>query len=325
MAELSEPAIQMRGGCFCNQGACLEALQCEGASVKKWFEAGHVCGDSLDVVDGERTGVLRVSFGRESTWEDMDSVVNFFKAHFFCSGGRSVGKSAGGEVSLKRGGGDVKLKAIYVYPIKSCAAMEVKGNWPIELNGNLKFDREFCLVDASGVAMRLNRYPRMATIKSTIDLDNNSMTITAEGHTESLKLDLEGDLGGQTDAVSVCSNVCRAYYVENVEYSIWFESVLKVKCFLARRVKGEGCFSNEAPLLLISSGSVRRLNSFRRGNDKLEVNEISFRPNLVVDDGELEGEGEGELEGGCSENMEDGWSKIRIGEHREDRRFQYDR
>ena len=44
LAELNEPPIQMRGGCFCNQGACLEALGGKGGGVKKWLEAGHVCG-----------------------------------------------------------------------------------------------------------------------------------------------------------------------------------------------------------------------------------------------------------------------------------------
>lgn len=42
LAELNEPPIQMRGGCFCNQGACLEALGCDGEKVKGWLKSSSV-------------------------------------------------------------------------------------------------------------------------------------------------------------------------------------------------------------------------------------------------------------------------------------------
>ena len=41
------------------------------------FEAGHVCGDSIDIVDGQPTGSVRVSFGYMSTFEDCQNLLNF--------------------------------------------------------------------------------------------------------------------------------------------------------------------------------------------------------------------------------------------------------
>jgi uncharacterized protein YcbX len=60
-------------------------------------------------------------------------------------------------------------------------------------------------------------------------------------------------------------------------------------------------FANEAPLLLISGGSVRRLNKMVRAMGRELVDELSFRPNFVVDDGENGG------------NIEDEWESIEVG------------
>ncbi|GMH46362.1 hypothetical protein TrRE_jg4146 [Triparma retinervis] len=89
--------------------------------------------------------------------------------------------------------------------------------------------------------------------------------------------------------------------VKSEECALWFERVLKVKCFLAREAKlGEG-FANEAPLLLISGGSVRRLNQIGKTMGRQIVDEISFRPNFIVDDG------------GNGGNIEDEWQSIEVG------------
>ena len=41
------------------------------------FKAGHVCGDSIDLVDGKPTGSVRISFGYMSTFEDCQKFLNF--------------------------------------------------------------------------------------------------------------------------------------------------------------------------------------------------------------------------------------------------------
>jgi hypothetical protein len=55
--------IDLRGGCFCNPGACALALGLTHTHLQEHREHGHVCGDSLDLIDGKPTGAIRASFG----------------------------------------------------------------------------------------------------------------------------------------------------------------------------------------------------------------------------------------------------------------------
>lgn len=54
--------IQLRTGCFCNPGACQEALALTEEDVLHQLHAGHVCWDENDVIDGKiSTYILFVS------------------------------------------------------------------------------------------------------------------------------------------------------------------------------------------------------------------------------------------------------------------------
>lgn len=76
--------------------------------------------------------------------------------------------------SAAAGGGDqaadggARLTAIYVYPIKSCAAFQA-GAWPLGPNG-LLLDREWALVGADGAALTLRQAPRLAAVRPRVDL-----------------------------------------------------------------------------------------------------------------------------------------------------------
>ena len=59
--------VVVRVGCFCNIGACQNAINFTDEDVLTNHEAGHVCGDDIDVVDGKATGSIRISFGYYST------------------------------------------------------------------------------------------------------------------------------------------------------------------------------------------------------------------------------------------------------------------
>uniref|UniRef100_UPI003AACC1DD molybdenum cofactor sulfurase n=1 Tax=Centroberyx gerrardi TaxID=166262 RepID=UPI003AACC1DD len=69
--------IHVRTGCFCNTGACQLFLGISNQEVKRNLQAGHVCGDSIDLVEGQPTGSVRVSFGYMSTFEDCQNFLNF--------------------------------------------------------------------------------------------------------------------------------------------------------------------------------------------------------------------------------------------------------
>uniref|UniRef100_A0A914UT90 Uncharacterized protein n=1 Tax=Plectus sambesii TaxID=2011161 RepID=A0A914UT90_9BILA len=64
-------SIELRTGCFCNQGACQNYLSLSEDDVKNNFELGKVCGDMRDLIDGRPVGSVRISFGRQSTFSDL--------------------------------------------------------------------------------------------------------------------------------------------------------------------------------------------------------------------------------------------------------------
>ncbi|XP_042331867.1 molybdenum cofactor sulfurase [Sceloporus undulatus] len=72
--------IHMRTGCFCNTGACQQHLGISSDDIKKNLQAGHVCGDDIDVIDGCPTGSVRISFGYISTFEDAQAFLKFIIA-----------------------------------------------------------------------------------------------------------------------------------------------------------------------------------------------------------------------------------------------------
>ncbi|CAB0008949.1 unnamed protein product [Nesidiocoris tenuis] len=67
--------IQLRTGCFCNPGACRRHLGLSTEDVRRHFQAGHVCGDENDIIDGRPTGSVRVSFGVFNTKHDVDHLL----------------------------------------------------------------------------------------------------------------------------------------------------------------------------------------------------------------------------------------------------------
>ncbi|KAM6453415.1 molybdenum cofactor sulfurase isoform 2-T2 [Liasis olivaceus] len=69
--------IHMRTGCFCNIGACQQHLGISHDDIKKNLQAGHVCGDDVDVIKGHPTGSVRISFGYMSTFEDAQAFLKF--------------------------------------------------------------------------------------------------------------------------------------------------------------------------------------------------------------------------------------------------------
>ena len=44
--------IFLRTGCFCNPGACARHLGITPSQSKRNYEAGHVCWDDNDILDG---------------------------------------------------------------------------------------------------------------------------------------------------------------------------------------------------------------------------------------------------------------------------------
>ena len=46
------------------------------------YEAGHVCGDMVDLINGKPTGSVRISFGYMSSQADVDTLLQLIREGF---------------------------------------------------------------------------------------------------------------------------------------------------------------------------------------------------------------------------------------------------
>ncbi|XP_065053693.1 molybdenum cofactor sulfurase-like [Rhopilema esculentum] len=87
LASLSN--IHLRTGCFCNTGDCQKHLCLSDDQLLSNYNAGHVCGDQMDIIDGLPTGSVRISFGYMSCFEDAWTFLSFLKDCFLVPIGSS--------------------------------------------------------------------------------------------------------------------------------------------------------------------------------------------------------------------------------------------
>lgn len=132
--------IQLRTGCFCNQGAykrtlshfsrgflsgaCQYYLKMTAEDVKANLEAGHSCGDENDLIDGRPTGAVRASLGYMSTFEDVYRLLQFLRTFL------DEEPAVQFLTSAEKHSFPCSLTHILVYPIKSCGFMQVD-QWPV--------------------------------------------------------------------------------------------------------------------------------------------------------------------------------------------------
>ncbi|XP_062374950.1 molybdenum cofactor sulfurase [Sardina pilchardus] len=350
--------IHVRTGCFCNTGACQLFLGISDREVKENLEAGHICGDNIDLVDGRPTGSVRVSFGYMSTFEDcqkfLSFIVNCFTdkplrvdkerlarlklavpventvGHFNSSpsngqlGHKADQRETAPSLISSTNGGEIMIQTpkrreeknsiqtltnIFIYPIKSCAAFEVK-EWTVGPQG-LLYDRMWMVVNEHGVCLSQKREPTLCQLQPSVSLASNALHIKAPGMS-SISVPL-GDLKEQKHSQKkACQSKVCGDRVQTVdcgdEAASWFSEFLGKPCRLIkqnsefiRKMKtssenvGDGptalSLVNEAQYLLINRDSLAMLQEKIDGrrDDPNIPQAISmqqliarFRANLVV-------------------------------------------
>ncbi|XP_020841356.1 LOW QUALITY PROTEIN: molybdenum cofactor sulfurase [Phascolarctos cinereus] len=376
--------IHVRTGCFCNTGACQRHLRISNETVRKNLQAGHICGDDIDLIDGHPTGSVRISFGYMSTFEDAQTFLKFIiatrlgkadrKLPFQITPGETAaisvepvgqdervnehetGKLPQEDVLLQAelnnssvtvnamdvcppetelGGGLTCTGAVdggfppliiinvYIYPIKSCAALEVT-KWPVG-NQGLLYDRNWMVVNHNGICLSQKQEPRLCLIKPLIDLQQKTMVITAEGMEP-----IDVPLDENSEEYQICqSKVCADrvnMYDCGEKISEWLSKFFGHHCRLMKQssnfkrsankkhrkdpphaTTASLSLVNEAQYLLINRASVLELHQLLNASDENGTKELlpmrelirRFRANIVIN--------------GTKAFEEEKWDEISIG------------
>lgn len=216
--------IVLRAGCFCNPGACQEAIGAPSSLIVERGRAGlNPCADTGGgLVDGQPTGAVRLSFCHMSTFEDADAAIECIRGVFCEGAGTAADAKAASFPASRRAtapsprapapsalvesdeGADCEetgcngaaamgltISSLFVYPVKSLCGMKVRA-WSVDARG-LRFDREWALVhDATGRVLSLRDHPRLAAISAAVE-------VPADETTECCVLVLSHDLRGKRE------------------------------------------------------------------------------------------------------------------------------
>ena len=181
------------------------------------------------------------------------------------------------------------ISALFVYPIKSCAGVQVQE--AIMTETGLEFDRAWMVVDDKGEFLTQRELPRMALIQP--QLKHYEMVLRAPGM---LALHIKLDEVEAPVRVSVWDDEVAAFDMGAVAAQ-WFSDFLGVKARLVRfdpehkrlssrawtgDVQALNQFSDGFPLLVISEASLAQLNAKLVASGSIAVSISRFRPNIVL-------------------------------------------
>ncbi|MCJ1394364.1 hypothetical protein MMC18_007242 [Xylographa bjoerkii] len=234
--------IHLRSGGLCNPGGIASSLGLSPWEMRRNFSAGQRCGNENDAVGGKPTGMLRLSLGAMSTLKDVRTFLDFVNEFFVEHG--EVAQQLPMQAPIST---NFYVETLMVYPIKSCGGWRIPldVSWEIKPEG-LAWDREWCLVhQGSRTALSQKRYPKMALLRPSIDVEAGVMRIRyAEASPPSCPFEISIPLSHDPsvyrndDAASCTSRVCgdaiKAQVYSSTLVTNFFTSILGVPCYLTR-------------------------------------------------------------------------------------------
>ena len=191
----------------------------------------------------------------------------------------------------------VRIAALNVYPVKSCAGIALDEALLVETG--IEFDRAWMVVDAEGRFITQRELPRMALIKPT--LKSEEMVLRAPGM---LALHLLLNAVEAPCRVTVWRDEVAAYDMGDLPAQ-WFSDFLGRRVRLVRfdpahkrlssrdwtgEIEAENAFSDGYPILVASVAGLDELNRRLVAGGHDAVTMARFRPNLVIDGVESNGE-----------------------------------
>jgi molybdenum cofactor sulfurtransferase len=277
--------VYVRGGCMCNPGACATFIGYDGDLMDEARNAGHTCGDEMDLLDGKPLGCLRVSLGSTSIPEDVDRLISALVRCFRRDDNIPMAKSATATSALR-------LRRITVYPVKGMGGVSVD-SWPLRSSG-LAFDRMWMLVDCtSGAPVAPKTFSVMAAFEVALDWPRNVLTVRFADKEavhivvdESRRCEVRGALrsaAAASQTVKLKNRTLPTYRTYDVAADQWFSSVVGIPVRLARNMcSADETLSNSAALLVIHEDSHHRVLRHMNAVDRPFVSLASYRPNIVV-------------------------------------------
>jgi uncharacterized protein len=191
----------------------------------------------------------------------------------------------------------VRIDALHVHPIKSCAVVTLDEVLLIETG--FEFDRAWMVVSAAGRFVTQRELPRMALVQQT--LKHSELVLRAPGM---LALHLALDAVEGRCRVTVWNDEVAAYDMGDLAAQ-WFSDFLGQPLRLARfdpdqrrlssrdwtgELEAENAFADGFPILVSSTASLAELNRRLALQGDAAVTMARFRPNLVLDGLDAHGE-----------------------------------
>jgi uncharacterized protein YcbX len=183
-----------------------------------------------------------------------------------------------------------RIARLFVYPVKSCAGIEVQEALLTETG--LDLDRAWMVVDHAGEFVTQRELPRMALIRPHLKF--NEVVLRAPGM---LALHLAVDTVEEAVRVRVWDDEVAAYDMGAVAAQ-WFSDFLGQRVRLVRfdpeqrrpssmewtgGAEALNQFSDAYPLLVASTASLEQLNAKLAGRGHEAVGIERFRPNIVIE------------------------------------------
>ena len=181
------------------------------------------------------------------------------------------------------------ISQLYVYPVKSCAGVQVREALLTETG--LEFDRAWMVVDAAGRFLTQRELPRMALVKP--QLKHYEMVLRAPGM---LALHIALDQVEASVRVTLFNDELAAYDMGPIAAQ-WFSDCLGVTARLVRfdpeekrlsspqwtgGIEALNQFSDGYPVLVISEASLDHFNEKLVARGYAAVGMERFRPNIVL-------------------------------------------
>ena len=191
----------------------------------------------------------------------------------------------------------IVLEQLWVYPIKSCAGVQLNESLLIETG--LEFDRAWMVVDAHGQFLTQRELPRMVLVQPTLKV--SEMVLRAPGM---LALHVALDTVEKATRVQVWDDSVAAYDMGDLAAQ-WFTDFLGRPLRLVRfdpeqkrlsdsawtgDVEAENAFSDGFPVLVTCAASLDEFNRRLSLAGQPQVTLARFRPNVVLSGLDAHGE-----------------------------------